>query len=180
MLTLVKHTFDDGRNEKCCRQDRKNVFASDKGVLKKKAVEGGVVFETFHSRSLQSDHSQWTDISIHRLFCRRSNIHLERALEVDSFEQRLQDVNKFSRERFHCWCCQEDDEDRKTLMRGACAGTSEIYFRRINNLPRLVYRVEKRLAHFCVGRLPRRQLQNNFLNEITTFAFGKWKTSDCF
>lgn len=136
MLTLVKHTFDDRRNEKCCRQDRKMFSLRQDGPQRKSCRVRNFSFPVF-----SNDHLKWTDISIHRVLSAVK--HLSRAaLEVDSFEQRLQDVNKFSHERFHCWCCQEEDKDRKKLMQDA----SEIYFCRINNLPSCLSSREKTRA----------------------------------
>lgn len=116
---------------------QKNVFTPSRWSSKKKLSCSKLFIPGLFKRPLEVN---WYK---HLSYVLSAVKHLSRAaLEVDSFEQRLQDVNKFSHERFHCWCCQEEDKDRKKLMQDA----SEIYFCRINNLPSCLSSREKTRA----------------------------------
>lgn len=82
----------------------------------------------------------------------------------------------FQRERMSLSEGEERNRTKELNQHARCLRGFKFYFRRVNNSPIFVLFDERRKgSRRSFGEATRGQLQNNFLNEIKTFAFGSAK-----
>lgn len=148
------------------------MLSSFKCVLEKRSsrVQTFYIEESFASFRNHSKVNRYklTSLVTH---CQRSNIRLWRSL--DSFEMPCQDVNNFPAST-DVIVRRRRKESHARCLRGLRG--FKFYFRRVNNSPIFVLFGERRKgSRRSFGEATRGQLQNNFLNEIKTFAVGSAK-----
>lgn len=82
----------------------------------------------------------------------------------------------FQRERMSLSDGEERNRTKELNQHARCLRGFNFYFRRVNNSPIFALFDERRKdSRRSFGEATRGQLQNNFLNEIKTFAFGSAK-----